>query len=643
MRVAKTFCGDTLITEDYQAWLVSSRSLPAAKNVFVEEAKADSQYSETYTIDQDSITINVKILDRENRYYVESLVKNIFLPGRSGQLVITFEDGYDYYKNAVVQSFTPDPNYINLLHFILQTGESAWTRVTPDVDTWAADESGDTKVLSIADHMTETKLSIGITPTTLPETGWAYQNLYRLPNVPNYNYGKRPWCIQLDTAALITAGKMQADCDDLRIINKGISIPRWITNPNTDHTNIWFVINLADGYALSLLTGITISETPTKLYFAKNANTLNALKKLPDNLIIWHGTEWVECNGKDLKNYALVVSTRSAYGTTAQAHNSGDVFYWIENPIAYIYGNSAATDPSLNDADYDDEKPLFNLATSTNASWVYTSADKFYDPDHPNRTGGFTPVISKVGNVSDVYTVKGNAESGDPAMGILMGTWYKSGVAATEKATIYWLMQNAGKFATVSFTGRKYRSTAYWPGTTAIKLQRSDNLSTWYDVWTEAKPVAEDTWESITHSSVSITPNMKAIRFVMTGSLSAVADVECYAEGLTATAEFVSANLPTGASLGEKSNYLLDITIENQANGDKISLLFPMLIDTLLNLDGENYTVLYGDANARSALSLDDESREVWIRLQPGDNTLEITGNDLASLDIDLSYYQRRL
>ena len=82
-------------------------------------------------------------------------------------------------------------------------------------------------------------------PTELPTVGWAYQKLYELPNVQAYTLGLRPWCITLDTEALVTAGKMQSDCDDLRVVVNGGIAKRWIADPNDANTKIW--INLEYG------------------------------------------------------------------------------------------------------------------------------------------------------------------------------------------------------------------------------------------------------------------------------------------------------------------------------------------------------------------------------------------------------------
>lgn len=46
--------------------------------------------------------------------------------------------------------------------------------------------------------------------------------------------------ITIDTAALITAGKMQSDCDDIRVTDKnGVILPIWYSGCNTTTTKVW--------------------------------------------------------------------------------------------------------------------------------------------------------------------------------------------------------------------------------------------------------------------------------------------------------------------------------------------------------------------------------------------------------------------
>jgi hypothetical protein len=73
-------------------------------------------------------------------------------------------------------------------------------------------------------------------------TGWTYKRDVVLTNngeqtIENAAIQLGPW----DTATLVTASKMQADADDLRIYLNGVEQPRKVIAPNTSLTFVWFV------------------------------------------------------------------------------------------------------------------------------------------------------------------------------------------------------------------------------------------------------------------------------------------------------------------------------------------------------------------------------------------------------------------
>ena len=641
MIIIKTFNGYTLNNSDFRATAASAKNPPPATPIFIEQANTDQIYAGTFKIDVRSVVVTLQIIDAANRDTLEAQLKEACRPGTAGLLVGLFTDNMtDYQLTVVVQSIRVDKGGVWTI--IFSTGESAWHAVTASTDSLSLTASGDKKDLTVGGY-SPTRLNISITPTTLPATGYAYQRLYQLVNKAGYGYGIRPWCIALDTAALVTAGKMQADGDDIMVVVDGAVVNRWLGGMNTSATHIWFNLNLAAGQTLELLTAVASSGGITTLYFKKTANNKSALTALPGRGFVQHGTEWFEYTGKDTAKYTLTGVTRAALETTMQAHAAADSFAWIEHSIYLLYGNGSATAPALTDTDYDDMKPVFDLVNSDNDTWVYTGSTKFHDPDNPNRTGAWKPSVTKVGNVSDIYEIKQNAASGDPAMGMRIGTWYKSGIVKSEKATISWLLNHPGGISTVTTVGQKYRNTTLWPGTLAARLEKSSNGSTWAQVWSAATPTAEDTWEAVSEASASAGDKAN-VRFILTGTFAAKADTDAYFEVLTCTVEFVAANEPAGTLGTEVSNYLLDVTVKNNTTGDQLNLLFPMKLNTALVLDCEAYSVEYGGVNAANSLNLNDNSRSVWMRLNPNvTNEIEITGVNIAQMTVAFSWYNRRL
>jgi len=638
----KTFNGFSLNSTNYFSAALRAKSPPDAKLVFVEQAKADAIYSGMFNINVRSLPVGVKILPQTGVPELEAELKEALRPGAEGLLVATFsDDGEDYEMDCVVQSITVDPMYPNYWQVIFQTGDSAWRRVNYETASWDITASGQQKSITVGGY-SPTRLGFTLTATELPATGFAYQRLGQLVNIVGYDHGLRPWCITLDTAALVTAGKMQASGADIRVVADEKYTPIWLADMNTNHTKIWFNIKLAAGQSLTLRTAIAATGDITQIQFEKTNDNKDAFSKLPERGFLLHGTEWFEYTAKG-NNQTLTGITRGAFETTLQAHSVHDAFQWIEHSIFLLYGNSGAVAHSVGNATYDDKKPLFDLSASTNTSWVYTASTLFHSQAQPGRTGGWVPTVSKVGNESEVYSFKANATSGDPALGMEMSTWARNGNVKAEQSTLAWQMTHVGLIQEVSTTARKYRNTAAWPGTAAIQLQALKNGRKWLQIWNSASPTNVSTWETITKAAEAISPTADTVRFCLTGSLGATADVDAYFEVLTATVVFVSANQPAWTLGSERSNYLLDVTIENTTNGDMVELLYPLRLNKGLVMNGEDNTLLYAGVNAHGALTLDDESRDVWLRLEPGANTLEVVGNDVAILTATLRWKERRL
>lgn len=638
----KSFNGFDLNNSNYQAAIVTGKNPPDATPVFISQANADSEDAGTFTLGALSIPLTIRIKGLA-RNVLESQLKEALRPGTYGELVATYTDeGRDYQKTCRVVSITASTKHTGLYTVVLQTGESTWRTATDVTDTWSVTASGQTKSITVGGY-SETALSFDIYPTGAPGGGWAFQRLYQLINKVKINHGTRPWMIELDTAALVTAGKMQADCDDLIVLVDGLQVRRWIADPNTDHTAIWINLTLAAGQSLTLLTPVASSGSVSELVFAKVATNYTALNALPARGYLVHGTEWFEYSAKDPRNYKVTISSRGALSTTMQAHNASDVFQWIQHPIVLMYGNPTATDPADDDDDYDNDKPVFDLSSSDNTSWVYTATSLFFSPELPNRPGSWKPVITKRGDVSGVYHFTQDAASGNPAMGLKMGSWLKLGKPAAESATLQWQFNHPGGISSITTTGAKYRETTTWPGTSAAQMQRGKTASSFVNVFTDTTPSTAESWEAANHSSVSITGEYPWIRFVLTGSMKAEMGSLAAYEVLTATVNFVALNQPDGSLLAEKASLLLDLFLANGANDDTIELKYPLLLYSHLNGDGESHEITLDDVNAHNALILTDKGRSTWIRLEPGSNTLTVTGDNVGAMTITFRWKERRI
>ncbi|RPI90328.1 MAG: hypothetical protein EHM40_18650 [Chloroflexi bacterium] len=639
----KTVDGHDLHDSNYECLLLNPRGTPNAKPVWIEQTEADAVDAGIYTVDVQTKVLAIKIRNYANRHALISQLQCWFKRGKDVTLVGTcLEDSVDYQKQFRVVNLVQDTETPMRFNAILQTGTTAWRSVALQTDTWAVTGAGGTKEITVGGD-DETRLIAELTATVAPASGYFYQQLYRFPNVTGVNWGWRSWCLTIDTAALVLASKMRADCFDLRLFNGDTEIKRWIDSPDDAATKVWFNAEMKAGFSLKLKTGISDSETVTALQFKTNATTQKTIKKMPKEGVIYHGTEWFSYSDTDSANARLTIRERGIWGTTKQAHVANDEFYYIQNPIRVVYGNTAATDPALDDENYDDDKPVFNLADSDNTKWVHDATTVFYDPDHPGRPGQWVLTEKKKGTVSDLYHVKGNATSGDPAMGIKAGAHQVGSLWKTDTVELAFVLPCPGGYYRVSTTGRKWRNTAKWMPKAGF--QHSVDGVTWIDLWTEATPSALSTFDNwAAHSNVSIPSTSKYLRHVVTGIFLNTANAYALTEALTVTAEFATATLPTGTLLGEVANYPLALQLSDDLSGDIVQLNYPALYNIPFLMDGESFEAFFGNVNAHRAITLDDEGRgDGWLRLKPGTNTLMIAAVDVGMLSVALSWYRRRL
>ena len=236
---------------NYQAVLLNPHGMPAAQPVFLDQPDSDAIDAGTFTVDVQTKVLTIRIMNYANRYALIAQLKTWCKRGTEGAMVVQFvDDGISYQMECRVVDLIPDDDRSPMVwRAILNTGTSAWRAVTETtVDTWTLTAT-DTLDIDVGGK-DETYLSARITVTGGPVGGWLYQNLYRLTNVNGLvDNSMIPWCITVNTAALVTAGKMRSDCYDLRIVNlaNGLEQRRWITGANTTATKVWFNVKLSLG------------------------------------------------------------------------------------------------------------------------------------------------------------------------------------------------------------------------------------------------------------------------------------------------------------------------------------------------------------------------------------------------------------
>lgn len=648
-----SFNGHDINSTSYEAVLLNPHSSTSADTVFIDQSEADPQDAGSYTVNKQTKVLSIRVKNYATRHALIAQLKTWFKRGTRGPLIGTFsDDGISYQLDCRVTSLIPDPEHIDHWTAMLETGNTPWRSVDEIVESvWTVSGTSEDLAIDVGGK-DETYLSMTLTTDTLPSVGYLFNDRYQLPNKPGIERGMIAWCIEMDTAALILAGKMQSGCEDLRVVNQdsGQELKRWIPNPNDAATKIWVNLDMKMGFSLVLGTLVANTGIPAYLQYEVNATSKDKIAKMEKAGIVYHGNEWFSYTNTDSVNCRLTLGARQIYGTSIESHAAGTTFTYIQFPLVVKYGNATADDPASLDANYDDTKPLINLTDSTNDLWVWDATSLFNDPDHPNRTCAWKFSVKALSAYSKYYHVENDAETGDPALGLLASnyprnrSWSPDPVIVT--ATFY---SGANINEVVDITGNKYQSTGgIWTGSVLAALRRSVDGVNYFNLFTESAPSSPATWDPWTHSAVAVATGTKHLQLILSCNIQSSATQRYAAlEALTCSIEYVSADIPTGTFLSnEEDSFPLNIVVANITDADYADLFtldFTMLLNKDFVINGETRLVTYDGVNAYGGLTPDDQSRSVFIRLKGNaTNTIRITGEDMGGLSVILSYYLRR-
>lgn len=121
--------------------------------------------------------------------------------------------------------------------------DPVWRSVTPNTDSQNITADGQTWTLT--NNGTHDALPIfTITPTSANTNTWNYHKRIILRNPMTETAIPAGYWYDitnggLDTATLVSGGKMQSDGDDVRVVFRGQDIPRYLQSFNTSSTKIW--------------------------------------------------------------------------------------------------------------------------------------------------------------------------------------------------------------------------------------------------------------------------------------------------------------------------------------------------------------------------------------------------------------------
>ncbi len=638
-----SFNGLALNSSNYETALLDPFASPSANISFIEQPDNDSEDADAYTVNVQTKVLSIKIKNISNRYACISELKTTFKRGTKADLLVYFsDDSTNYLMPCRVVNLVQDPGYGFNFKLILQTSETNWR--AEDLTVLATVITGEDSIVITVGGNDETRLTADMVFTSGPGSGYINQAIYQLPN-PLWAAGTMPWCIEMNTAAIVGVGGMLASCYDLQVNLNGSDVNRWIEFPNTDHTKIWFNVTMNRGYTFALKAAIIDTNDVVTVSFNFATNSNRDLDNMPASGILYHGNEWFYYNNFNKSTLVATLGQRGVFDTTRETHAVNDVFTYIQNVVVLKFGNSEATDPALDDDHYDDTKPMLKLTESNRLLWVWDTTSGFNDPEHPGRTAQWSPVSSGVGR--NDYVVTKSDSSGDPVMGAKLVFPTLIGNEMLAGGATWTLRYGYPIIDTVTTTGRKKIDTGVnVGGSYAPKMLFRLADPSFTSLWIEEFPTADGNWYAFAaHVNDEITD---PYNYILTYQFSGQFWVNPPPIGLGLYAEvtgvsIVLLDLFTGTGLlAQKSNITMDLTLINETNGDSLGANYPLLAGKVISINSEESIVTYDSFNYYSAIIQDDKTRPVFIRLQPGANTISLIGA-VGAGTITLSWYKRRM
>ena len=511
-----------------------------------------------------------------------------------------------------------------------------WQTVDQSVSTWSITSSGATKAITVGGNK-HARPIIEITPTVAKSGGYGYKRWVLVYNPLSVAIEDYPVNLTddgsgsgtLDFAALVAAGKMQSDADDVRVQINGAEVYKWIAGENSTQGKIWVNLTLQPGVSWQIADAIGSTGTPSAITCKDTRTNRGYYKLAPSSGLLLIGNEVFSYANKDSGSLIVTGIERALKGTTAATHSAGSTATVIEHDIWVLYGNPADTGQDVDD----DYKPCLDLDNSTNLHWAYAN----YNTNARFAAAAWRPTVSYAdSDDTDIYTAT-QGDNADPytVMGGVVAAYQKKGRWTAESADIRWLLRQPYGIGTGSFAGEKYMDRDWLD---SVKMYRGSDGKNWTTVFAESLSTAK-TWYAFTQSNKSI-GGSKYLLWRIAGTVSGRQDNKTLA-GIN-TVELDLSGAPYVKICSESGAYHISGRIINQTTGDWMDVLYAMSINDTLYIDTDALQVYDSKgAHALGAKSLSDEGRTEWLKLEPGVNTLEWQEAGVAGVTVAIKWRDR--
>lgn len=431
----------------------------------------------------------------------------------------------------------------------------------------------------------------------------------------------------VDNDVLVNS-KMLANGDDLRIFigqgnGKKVEVPRWFGDSgtaviNNTATKIWissyFAIRAQGTLSAAMTAGstsfvLTSPEGPIKV---KNALALI-------------DSEFIAVTTYTPSTSTASSLTRGVMGSSAASHSAGATVVFLSQAWMF-YGDPNADTPSYPIA----RKPCFNLASSTNSSWVYTT----FSAENQQDATTFTPIAG--GRDTILYTVDQDLLNAapvvpNPDLGISLVNRLSFGI---------WQLPVPFGYTAAAFTGvDKYNLAAnqafFRDSASGNSLAVTANSS-------------KNTWQTASQTfTPSTTRFMLQLYLKNTNVTNYPTRAAVNIGGLTITMDTSTTQAGRGVpavSLGSEqtTTYFLNVVLSIAETGESIQIVHNMDTSQTLEVDTLNKTITYLADNSDCFSSLRPfPARNEWLRFVPGTNTVTWTEVGATGVDVVVKHQGR--
>lgn len=473
---------------------------------------------------------------------------------------------------------------------------------------------------------------IRLTPRQAKSNGYAYARWVAVLWNGAASGGEYPTLLgEVDTAALVSAGKALASGDDWRVFADGVEVARWFGSGaaafNQAATKTWINLEWEAAAVVDLETAIGSGDT------VESVDADGDISAFPSSgiLVIEHGGNYeaFTYTGKNDPEQRFTGVTRAAKGTTALDLDPGDTITWIQHDVWLYYGDAGAAAPS-----YDDNyQPIIDLDDSDNETWVYNE----FGANSGLRTGAWSnAIVLQQGSATvTIYTDDHEADT-DP--------WEETGAlidCTLGRGQARWWIYHPCGIVEADFADGEYKLYTA-EGAIAddlVMIQSSADGSNWDDEY-EVSLTSDGSWHSWSRNE---TLDAGAFYVGLFSDLNAEnSTLSTEADAVTI---LLNDDLTPDVVLGdEQGNYALNMQITNQTLDEAVTVVGNLAIDETLVLDCDAGTCVL-EPSMTSQLQMVTEvdgPRARWLRLAPGTNILHFVDAGTLDLDIDV-LWERRL